>query len=860
MADWRFTIINRDNISTVVEEPVGWDKNVSEINRNLDWHGIFFANQGQTFEFYGIAHDILKAEYDQYGHAGIATLLLEENCGNGYEEFDRAKFVFSKYRRLCGSGSCFVRIPAETTSDVMDLRNRLNQKVNLETEVAFDETTPLAPYGALPFNMFLPSKGIFIQNRAEAIADSIESFDGGLQAPSGPTNITDSQIQFGLPDNQLSEIGNFVIGPTHTMDMIAPGVGFAYAPSGVFPLNNLYPLNLSPFENYSEGSSNYGDISNPVAFDFRIKGDLDVLETYLGTTSIYLLRLPNRPTLSTNGENLVDYEVMGELNVYNSGSGVFPGGYLAPNSGALPFDFVFTGDVTINEGDRFYLFMALTERKTATEITNVDAGAKALRLTLDTDSHIRMTNLSHTPPTESKVFAVNETISRIAEAITNDRVRAYSEYFGRTDSEPYSHDADGCGSLEVLTDGIRIRRQENKIPGKVNLFSLSLQDVFEGLNAIHNIGIGLEADPNREGYSRLRTESWEHFYNDTVIMNCTDIAQISRDANDKEVFSTYQFGYDKWEAEEFNGLDEFLTKRIYRTTLNQIKNDLIKISKFVASGYALEITRRKGNNDSKDWRYDKNVFIVCVTREIKLHVVFDNEYGNKIIVYLNGNSYPTLPGTLDITGTSLNDGTYTISGTVIEVDGDSYILTFTVVEAVTYEENYSTEITNISWFDRLSVELGNVTSPANIIDPNTLYNYRISPIRNAMRWINRVFESYKQFGVDCKILFTDGDGNYFAEGEMTKTDCKPEAGVIAENQTIDVSAFDDSDRAKPFLSPERIVYDYPMTSQEFKTVSANPYGLIHFENECENGDGWIDSIKYRPEEGKATFNLIPKTV
>ena len=66
-----------------------------------------------------------------------------------------------------------MKMPVEATSAVMDLRNRINQKVNLETVKAFDETTTLAPYSRLPFSLLLPSKGILLQNNA--ITDSVIS-------------------------------------------------------------------------------------------------------------------------------------------------------------------------------------------------------------------------------------------------------------------------------------------------------------------------------------------------------------------------------------------------------------------------------------------------------------------------------------------------------------------------------------------------------------------------------------------------------------------------------------------------------------------------------------------------------------
>ena len=370
--------------------------------------------------------------------------------------------------------------------------------------------------------------------------------------------------------------------------------------------------------------------------------------------------------------------------------------------------------------------------------------------------------------------------------------------------------------------------------------------------------MGIEADANRPGYNRLRVEPWHHFYNDEVIMYCRNINKIKRTLYEKEIYSSFQFGYQKWEAEQYNGLDEFLTKRNYRTTLKQINNKLAKLSAFVFSGYAMEITRRIGNNNSKDWRYDKDVFGICITREIRVHTIF-NSIDNTIKIFLNGNTYPTIPGTFDITGTLFNNTTYTRSFTndMVEVDGDTFILTFGVVEIVVDEENYTTQIINFLFFPRLSVELGNVINAVNIIEPGTLYNYRRSPVRNAMRWLNKILASYRVFGINAKIIFTDGDGNYFAEGEMESVRCKLENAAIKENATLSRTNFIDANEARPSLRPERVVYEYPMNSCEYKAIKANPNGLIYFEDECEHGFGYIDTLVHRPKEAMANFTLIP---
>lgn len=787
---WRFTILDSNNVATIIEEMVGWDNSTSEIKRDLDWHGIVFTNSGETFQFHRAAMHLLKAEYDQYGVEGDMTLVMEEDCGNGFEEFARGKFMFKNYEYVCGE-ECYVRVPIETSSETKDLRNRINQKVNLEAVKSFDETTDLPVYPALPFDMLLPSKGIFIKNEAVAESNIVERFMGGLQPVEQQTgfNYSTQQISLGFTKTIASEIGSFDVPISHFATAIRGannGYGvqdpfFVYAPN----LSNqspIWPLTIdyAPIVNLYPNSPNYGQVSTPVDCSFSITGEIFILNCYIGDVHLFLLRLPNDRTNLTNGESLADYEIITVRNINLQNTSLFTVSGYKPPGDIITISETFNSQINLLDDDRLYFFMSVSEIKNQTQIDNANTNnVKAFEVTLNQNSFFKITNLSHTPDTISKVFAVNETISRIAESITNDKLRAYSEYFGRTDSQPYSLPADGCGGLEVITDGIRLRRQENRVLNKPSLFSLSLQDAFEGLNPIHNIGMGIEVDTNRAGFNRLRVEPCKYFYNDTIVLSCTNINKITRRTFEKEIFSTFQFGYAKWEAEEYTGLDEILTKRTYRTTLNQIKNDFVKLSKFIASGYALEITRRKGFNDSKDWRYDKESFIICVKRD-----------GN----------------------------------------GD------------------------------LIVELGNVLSPVNIIDPPTLYNFRISPVRNAMRWMNKVLESYRQFNSDAKIIFTDGDANYYAQGEMSSADCKLENGVIAENETIDLTIYADPNNARPFLIPERILFDYPMTSQEYKIIETNPYGLIYFNSDCEDGYGWIDTINYKPEEGKATFNLIPKNI
>jgi hypothetical protein len=855
---WRFTIINnRTSATTVIDEAVGWDKNKVKIARDLDWHGVFFSGQGDSatgpvFEFYGDAEKVLKAEYDAYGIQGDMDLLIEEDCGDGYELFKQPKFDFGDYFHNSGD-NCFVSITLDQSGDTIDIRNRFDQKVNLETDKAFDETTTLAAYDRLAFPVVLPSKGIFIQDDFEndaVFTTEVQGVPENNNPGSDPSSFNSEygMIEIGFDNNVSTEIGNAgsLIQSLYSCVLTAAG-SFGCASFDRFVMSGtsaseICPLQISPWVNYQEGSPNYGDIENPIQLDLLINGSVEVLAGTVNQVFFVLAVLPKDKI----GNQDSDYIYYQQTTIYAaSGPGL-------PPPSVISLDVAYTNNnFVLNKGDRIYCFYALYHRR---QNSSIATGTPAWKMTFDAGNYFRFTNISHTPASISKLFAVNEVISRVAEVITNDNVRGYSEYYGRTDSQPYSHADDGCGSLKAITNGLRIRRQEDKIAGQPSPFSVSLKDVFEGLNPIDNIGMGIEPDPNRAGYNRLRVEPWKYFYNEDVVLYCRNIKTIKRRINPKEIYSNFKFGYQKWEAEEYNGLDEFLTKREYRTTLKQVNNTLTKLSTWISSGYASEITRRIGNNNSKDWRYDKETFVYCLERggdPITLVTAFGVTNTATIIqeelTFIIGHDY-------QITGTVSNNITGTITA-ITPIGGNAYILFFSV--STVSEFGVSATFEDVT-AGLLSIELGNVINDANIIDPATIYNYRISPIRNAMRWMNKVLESYRVFDANAKIIFTDGDGNSFAEGEMESAFCKLEGGVIAENVTINAIIYADSDDAKPFLLPERVTYEYPMNSCDYKALEANPGGLIYFENECEMGYGHIDDIVYTPNEQMANFNLIPR--
>jgi hypothetical protein len=393
--------------------------------------------------------------------------------------------------------------------------------------------------------------------------------------------------------------------------------------------------------------------------------------------------------------------------------------------------------------------------------------------------HILLSGTEYFDATTSKVSMINETGSRILEAITNDNFRLLSDYYGRTDSRPYVAPSgeDGVGSLRVLTVGLLLRQF---LSGKL---TMSFKDFFEGLNAIDNVGIGLEDDGDRSGYQVIRMEDARYFYNETVLFQLDKIPLVEIEVNQDEHFSLVEIGYNKWEAEEYTGLDEFATKREYRTTLSSVTNTLSKLSNLIASGYAIELTRRKTYlvSSKEDWRFDNDTFIICVDR--------------------GG------------------------SGAIV-------------------------------------VEQGNITGDVNIIDASTAYNFRISPVRNAMRWLKTALQSYRDVtDADAKLIYTDGNGNILATGLMTGAGVI-EAAVVAENSDLNKDSLGDPADAYPIYVPELWSFDFPMSLTQYNLAKASATNVIQgrFGQDAAFLDFYIREIVYRPNQGLARFRLLPKSI
>lgn len=738
---WKFTIIKVDNTETVVDEPIGWADAVLTLNRDKELHGVFFS-YSLPVTFYGQAYTMIRSEYDTNGVEGFLRIKIEVDCNNSgdFITVTTARLNFS--RLIFSEGAvCSVELPIEEDSAFTLFNSRKDQAVNLFTTETFDGNS-LPGYSVLR-TLTLQPKGIYKHVESRRV-ESIEwQHLGSDVIPSGSSCDPVEEESFftiGMDEADLEEIQDYRLPDferVDTVDDVKPILVCDDPGSYTFTFRLPTEITLSVD---TESNASCGDCpgSDPI-----------------------LLQNATVKLCVKIGASVTEYTLIDGLQCN------------ATYTNDYTWVEVLTADVAQDEEVRVYLYVKTwgewEERLLASSDVTYEHRVRLHGATID------IVALVKDAASDCKVAMVNEALSRISEVITNDSLRVYSDYFGRTDANPYTSDADGCGSLEAVTMGLAIRANGWQP------MAVSWKALFEGLNAIHCLGIGLESDPNRAGYMLIRVEGFEYFYSASVLLTLDNVPDIKITVLSDEYTGRFEVGYGKWEAEEYTGLDEFNTARTYRTTLQTVSTKQSAVSSLIASGYAIEVTRRRSfvSNEQDDWRYDNDWFVICVKRS-----------GGNIVV-----------------------------------------------------------------------EQGNITGATNLIDPDSIYNYRISPVRNLIRWMPFIMKSYVAPSA-AEIVFVDGSGNIDASGTLTGG-CIAETGSLSESEaSVTESLLADATDGDPVYRPEVWEFRYPLSLADYIALKASPYGVIRVKGgqQTEYTDCYIRRIQYSPTKGEAQFELLPKFV
>ena len=749
---FRFTLTSATGTEVLTRDPQGWSEMEIRLRRDQKYHGVFKEySQTLGFKCDGGGKEFIDDEWDANGLNGDVELLIEYQCGNeGFATLFPGRLNFKTYKRENSAGVDVTTINVEMDNIITKVRNRDEVEVDLEAATSMEGVSLGASYAFGNYDIDFHSKVIHLQSRLE---------NGSAQSAIGTVNLGSPAV-FEIAANVPLPVTSNQIKQTDTLaTTFNTTVGHAnleaFRGSDSLPFHNT---NSMPLPKVVPGT---------YEFTWDINGD------YYDRP---LLGSPVRQTIGSPS-NVVTLDLWVGVDLatatrYNIGS---IAGYSVGGAATHTAAFNFSGSVsiTIADGDKIWVGWG-----SGYQVTSTAPGANQIEFEFayDANSYLNFTLDSTTPATVGKGWAIFEAFSRVSGYIADKATAFDSEFFGRKNSSPTAYSSNGCGLFTAVTNGLSIRGFNNDSYNEPVTFTL--ETLFDSCDGIWDIGLGIEND-------MIKVENKSYFYDSsTTIFSATRIPTLSMSIDLTFVFNQVLIGFKKWENEEVNGLDEFLTK--FQLTVPQYshKNKADLLSEIMASGYAIEFTRRKDavNFPSTDWKFDENGFFVCLNRSV------------------DGSDIPTDLDTPEI------------------------------------DENFS--------------------SVTGILEPDSAYNLRMSPKRNLIRKMKFLSGSLTK-DLTAQLLLEKAEGNDGMASTMNADGCDGDftGANLVESDDI---AWDNSNirNHDPLWLPELYQFDYPVSYSDYLAISANPRGVVEFNDGSEIKKGFIMDFKFTVQTQMGNFTLL----
>lgn len=579
---YKYYLLYKGFKTEIDKEPIGWDGFETIIERNEKSHGIGIEYSENNLKFYDdISISILKEAYTD----DIDSQVLFIVEADGIEEY-RGAVNFNTYNEVYDKYH-YIEIKVADIGVETTFFNRQEQKVNLDSLTAFDGAS-LPAYPFLKKNITLPAKDILYTSSTKREDSSTKSIQ---HRPSAYQKVLVNQIPMGT--EVLNEIAD--------MNAYSDFMGPEWDDPGVNQWNDfIFNVGHCIFR-YAE-QEGFKSTEN---FTVKVKFDLGIKCTFTNASGLYDAPRIGIYIVIANANGNIKTVLKSEDMGHDIGT---PGNVKYGTSVNDSYD------ISMDVGDMLAIGYYTYPRQGAEYLNSYD-----MDTTVDAGASFSITSLNKTDDTTANVSFIHETLSRIVEATTNGAITVKSNYYGRTDSNVNPVSQNGEGSLRVVTSGLRIRKATNE-DGSEPLLSLSFSDIFKGIQPIDNVGYGFVWENDQR---ILRVEPYQWFYSDnTIILEVYNPKSKKTYVDINNVFASFKVGYKKYETENTNGLDAFLTEREYRTRLSVSSTKLEQVSEFVADTYAIEATRRLADKkETKDWRYDNDTFVIQMAKSGQTYIV-----------------------------------------------------------------------------------------------------------------------------------------------------------------------------------------------------------------------------------------------
>jgi len=573
--EWKWEFIESDTTTTIVDEPVGWDGVNFSLTRDNVNHGIFSTVDTGGFQWVDSAYTMLKTEYDTNGANAQLELKISYRCEgeDTYTEYFRGAFDFNTLERICDD-FCYIKctITAAKCTDIF--MSRMGQDVDVQATTNFDGDA-ITPMTFQP--LVMEGQDIFLQNQTYNTSGSLFNISGSY----GTTGSKVFCIPVYLPNNPLTEIGDFAINNVTQFIVENPAQDGFLPPADLLDWNE----NGSNLVIWERTTDPLNCIDNDATIRWRSKGGYEINTDFNGSVTVTLVM--SKYDIDTNSYTVISSNPTG-------------GGSITVTSGVPiveTFDLSYSLTPAYEEAQYLMYFWAVVFQVNTGSPSNFtfdltyDAGNANNYFTMELNSGCDTTTCDSVNLPDLLEFLPTAYMDSECPTVTIEaELRDCLDYYS-------------------ITKGSFIRDVIE--PSTPKLFT-NFEYMIEQCRKIFNIGWGFD-----QGETVIKIGNIEDFYKSNIIVDVGLVDKATFTTAKDLIYGTITVGYNKWEAEEYNGLDETNTQRQYRRNIDSNPTELDLMSDLIAAGYTIEVTRRKSQaaTGTSDWRYDDDLFIINTSIE-----------------------------------------------------------------------------------------------------------------------------------------------------------------------------------------------------------------------------------------------------
>lgn len=226
---------------------------------------------------------------------------------------------------------------------------------------------------------------------------------------------------------------------------------------------------------------------------------------------------------------------------------------------------------------------------------------------MEVESYLRITADTTFPASEGEAFLIHDAAAAICDRIIGEPDTFYSEHLGSPLTRARQYEDEGCAWTYGLLKGLQARQYTlSEKP-----FFMSFNQWWRGANPVLNLSLMYDTV---DGQPVIRVEDKAEQYQEDISVYFSNVSpeNVTRRYDNDRIFNKIEIGYNQWQAEDVSGIDDPQTKKIYSNRFKKVGKSIQILSEFIGASLAIETTRRKRREKSKDWKYDNETFIIAL--------------------------------------------------------------------------------------------------------------------------------------------------------------------------------------------------------------------------------------------------------